>query len=154
MILDLRALPAGPRPFEGIEPVSILELQNDPYVAPVGAVSYRFSVERVQQRLLVRGSVHAQVELRCVRCQERVIGQVEDKAVSLCLKLAPNQEFVDLTNDIREAIIVALPPYPVCGPDCRGLCSQCGANLNRITCGCSSGPRDSRWDVLDVLNPG
>ena len=57
MIVDLRALRVGPQLFEGTEPASVLELEGDFYVAPGGAIGYALSIERVQDRLLVHGTV-------------------------------------------------------------------------------------------------
>ncbi len=62
------------------------------------------------------------------------------------------RDSVDLTEDIREAIILAFPGYPVCRPDCKGLCSRCGKNLNRGACGCAP-PEDNRWVALENLSP-
>ena len=59
-------------------------------------------------------------------------------------------ESVDLTEDIRESIILAFPHYPVCKPECKGLCPQCGENLNRQTCSCQP-PADDRWAGLEGL---
>lgn len=55
---------------------------------------------------------------------------------------------VDLTEDMREAMIVCFPGYPVCSPDCKGLCPKCGENLNTSVCTC--GPTDdNRWALLE-----
>jgi uncharacterized metal-binding protein YceD (DUF177 family) len=60
-------------------------------------------------------------------------------------------ESVDLTEDIRESMILAFPHYPVCNPECKGLCPQCGVNLNNAPCSCQP-PADDRWAGLDGLN--
>ena len=62
-------------------------------------------------------------------------------------------EFVDLTDELRQSIILALPSYPVCRQDCRGVCVTCGKNLNEGPCTCSHSERDSRWGALDALVP-
>lgn len=43
---------------------------------------------------------------------------------------------IDLTNDLRDFIMLALPGQNLCSEDCKGLCSQCGADLNETTCSC------------------
>jgi uncharacterized protein len=48
---------------------------------------------------------------------------------------------LDVTEMLREQFQLALPMKPLCTDDCRGLCPQCGANLNRVTCDC-----DPRWE--------
>ncbi len=58
---------------------------------------------------------------------------------------------LDLDAMVREQILLALPPYPVCRESCKGLCSVCGANLNAGDCGCDRSVPDSRWDALRKL---
>lgn len=59
-------------------------------------------------------------------------------------------EFADLTEDIRESIILALPGFPVCDPGCRGLCPKCGINRNRAACTCREEP-ETQWTALNGL---
>ena len=49
---------------------------------------------------------------------------------------------------IWETLITALPAALVCSPDCKGLCPQCGANLNKGPCGCRKDTKDPRFDIL------
>ena len=44
---------------------------------------------------------------------------------------------VDLTEQILEALSLAVPMKPLCRPDCKGLCANCGKNLNEGSCGCA-----------------
>ncbi|HTL70951.1 MAG TPA: DUF177 domain-containing protein [Candidatus Eisenbacteria bacterium] len=48
-------------------------------------------------------------------------------------------DFVNIDQDVRDEIILDHPIRVLCRPDCRGLCSQCGANLNAGPCGCKTG---------------
>ena len=47
--------------------------------------------------------------------------------------------------------MLALPPNPLCRPDCKGLCPECGANLNEGMCACSRDEGDPRMAVLRGL---
>lgn len=58
---------------------------------------------------------------------------------------------IDITDLIRETILLAEPIKPVCSETCRGLCPKCGANLNINTCGCNSAKVDPRLAVLGKL---
>ncbi len=49
---------------------------------------------------------------------------------------------------IREQLLLALPMSAVCREDCKGLCSQCGTNLNETKCGCDPKPVDPRLASL------
>ena len=57
---------------------------------------------------------------------------------------------IDLEPLAREAVVLELPPAPLCKEDCRGLCAQCGADLNDGPCSCEA-PVDPRWAALDEL---
>jgi uncharacterized protein len=56
---------------------------------------------------------------------------------------------LDLEPALREALILALPPYPVCQESCKGLCPVCGTNLNERECGCDRKVPDPRWAALE-----
>jgi uncharacterized protein len=55
---------------------------------------------------------------------------------------------IDLDPLVREQLVLALPPYPVCKDSCKGLCPVCGANLNDRECGCDRHVPDPRWAGL------
>jgi uncharacterized protein len=61
---------------------------------------------------------------------------------------------IDLDPVIREQLLLALPGYPVCQDDCKGLCSMCGANLNERDCGCERRMPDPRWAALQNFGKG
>jgi uncharacterized protein len=61
-------------------------------------------------------------------------------------------DFIDLGEILREQILLALPMYPRCSEDCRGLCPVCGANLNQRECGCERGEVDPRLIVLKSIS--
>lgn len=56
---------------------------------------------------------------------------------------------IDLDPLVREQILLALPPYPVCREDCKGLCPVCGQNRNEKACGCDTHVPDPRWAGLE-----
>ncbi len=58
---------------------------------------------------------------------------------------------IDLDPVVREQLLLALPSYPVCRDDCKGLCSMCGVNLNERECGCERRVPDPRWAALEKL---
>ena len=58
---------------------------------------------------------------------------------------------IDLSQMVREQIVLALPMKPLCKPDCRGLCALCGANRNEASCECAPEDTDPRWAPLKTL---
>lgn len=61
-----------------------------------------------------------------------------------------DQEVIDLEPLLREQFVLAIPYAPLCSEDCKGLCSQCGINLNSGTCTCHP-PIDPRLAGLKGL---
>ena len=62
-----------------------------------------------------------------------------------------NGDRIDLREGIQEQILMALPVRPLCRESCKGLCPQCGANLNKGDCGCDHAPRNTQFSALKKL---
>jgi uncharacterized protein len=60
---------------------------------------------------------------------------------------------VDITEPIRQVLILAVPLKPLCAETCRGLCASCGANLNETGCDCKRDNTDPRWEGLKGFLP-
>jgi len=52
---------------------------------------------------------------------------------------------------VREFMLLEVPISPLCRPDCKGLCLECGNNLNENTCDHIPSTGDSRFDALKAL---
>jgi DUF177 domain-containing protein len=70
-----------------------------------------------------------------------------------CYAIPARAREIDLRDAVREELLLAVPQFVECRPDCRGLCTDCGANLNAGPCGCRP-KRDPRWEALSDLLPG
>ena len=57
-------------------------------------------------------------------------------------------DFIDLAPIICEQIILQIPIKVLCSEECKGLCPQCGANLNTSSCNCHLNFVDNRMAVL------
>jgi uncharacterized protein len=68
------------------------------------------------------------------------------------LSAAPYEgDLIDLDDVVREQVELAIPMARLCGEECKGLCPECGANLNEGDCGCSTEQIDPRWAALKSL---
>lgn len=85
------------------------------------------------QELVVTAAVRCPLHLSCARCLEEFASTLHTTAV-LSYKVQPT-DAVDITEDVRQEIMLAYPMRPMCRPDCRGLCGTCGQNLNLASCG-------------------
>lgn len=64
--------------------------------------------------------------------------------------VAPDAPDIDVTPAVREELLLAAPRYLECREDCKGLCPQCGKDLNAGPCGCAPAG-DARWQPLKAL---
>ncbi len=59
---------------------------------------------------------------------------------------------IDLSEEVAQQIIMAIPFNPVCTSACKGLCSQCGADLNETDCSCSEADSANPFAALKALS--
>lgn len=64
--------------------------------------------------------------------------------------IEPNATVLDLSESVREELLLSAPAYVLCREDCRGLCPGCGQDLNVGTCTCRPST-DSHWGPLEAL---
>jgi uncharacterized protein len=115
--------------------------------------------------VLVRVALQGVLDQECRRCLEPVAVPVEEELTLLFVppgETAEEDEEVrilpkdmmelDLGAAIREELVLSQSPFALCRLDCRGLCPQCGVNLNEETCQCRMEEPDPRWDTLRALN--
>ena len=118
--------------------------------------------------LIFTGAIAGQLVSQCGRCleecvlpirrefslvlsPERTLGrEVELNADELSASFY-SEDKVDLSALVHEETFLALPSQPLCREDCRGLCPQCGTNLNLEPCECRPVWRDPRLAVLATL---
>ncbi len=58
------------------------------------------------------------------------------------------EDEIDLSSQIWEVMLTSLPAVVLCREDCKGLCPECGVNLNTETCSCKKTAGDARFEVL------
>lgn len=58
---------------------------------------------------------------------------------------------IDLREGVQEQVVMALPLRPLCHENCKGLCPQCGADLNNGDCGCDQAPANTQFSALKKL---
>jgi len=139
-------------PLEGEEPGEMLELEQDPVARADGPVRYALHVEPAGADLVVRGEVEAPLRLRCPRCAQFFSTTVRVSSFLHAYEWAEHPESLDVTSDVREDVLLEIPGYALCDEACKGLCPQCGKNLNDGPCGCApSGDALSPWGALDGL---
>jgi uncharacterized protein len=124
-------------------------------------------LESVSEGVLVTGTVSGPTSGECARCLTPVTGDVEIDLTELFAypDSATDEttdadevgrvvnDTVDLEQPIIDAVGLALPFVPLCGPDCAGLCPQCGVALASAEPGHHHEQIDPRWAKLaDILD--
>jgi uncharacterized protein len=151
MIVSLIDMDIDEKSYQGEDPSSILELDDQKFVRAEGPVKYDLKINLVDCELVVRGEIKADVSFICMRCTEFFRVTVQDSSFLRVVQVNDNTESVDLTGDIRETIILAFAVSPVCDSGCKGLCDQCGTNLNKEKCECVPPAGEDRWGALNEL---
>jgi uncharacterized protein len=139
----------------------------------VAPVHLEFDVHKDKGRFRLAGRTETELELLCSRCLESFRLPV---AATFDLRYHPASEMsvandqevpdedletsyyedneIDLNGLMREQFYLALPMKPLCQDLCRGLCPQCGTNLNGGECQCPAAWEDPRLAPLRSLTRG
>ncbi|MBC8161405.1 MAG: DUF177 domain-containing protein [Roseiflexaceae bacterium] len=130
--------------------------------------SVRFT--RTASGVLADVQAHSKVDTQCIRCLTAVQPPVQivfrdefHSVVEVTTGYAlpkPDEDdpyfiseshLVDLGGAIREYGLIEMPMRPLCREDCKGLCPNCGADLNEGPCDCVEDTSDNRFDALKKL---
>jgi uncharacterized protein len=136
----------------------------------VGEVRVTGTLSNAASRLLLRAQMHARALLTCSRCADEFEADLEadleeeflpeesaeaqegkDFPWSDVTTYAPEDRWIDLTEIIRQNALASVPIQVLCKPACKGLCSQCGVNLNATSCSCETHDIDPRLSSLREL---
>ncbi|WP_027369663.1 YceD family protein [Desulfovermiculus halophilus] len=143
------------------EPLAEFEL-NAEIVEPLTA---ELHIVPQSDGLLIQGRLQGSVSLVCDRCTESMPcpldvpftvfesleGQNEEEEYAERFRQGGEGLELDLAAVLWEQFVLALPVKPLCMPNCRGICPQCGRNLNAGECGCDRNTLDPRLEVLRRL---
>lgn len=154
-------------PEDGLQQESDVPVVTGENAEPdIAHASLRFL--KVGKSVLVEGSVHISVSMRCSRClgdfscpldisfEEEYTpseelgseGEHELTGSELNLGFYANDE-IDTEELVKEQILLAVPMKPLCSEECKGICPDCGLNLNEGTCKCRREEIDPRLAPLE-----
>jgi uncharacterized protein len=156
-----RSLQEGTYPIEIERPSEMLDLSGfeKEILRVLGTVT------RKVDRLIFDLKISAEGEFECTRCLEPTtktvrtdvhvefnppqLGQVEDEFNHTYDPTG--KAYVDLYDDIRDALALAIPMKVLCKQDCKGICPGCGTDLNKAACVCEKESPESEWAALKTL---
>lgn len=170
MLLDLTRYRQPAANFARMFQPSEVGTEGELYVV-TAPVDLAFEILKDKDRFRLVGRVQTTLELSCSRCVDAF---PLDVASPFDLRYSPaaeaaseateseigeddldtsyyTDEQIDLNELLREQFYLALPMKPLCREDCRGLCPQCGTNLNTGACSCTPAWEDPRLAALKAL---
>ncbi len=156
-------------PEEGLR----LSVKEDPAALDLAVGGGRFLepiavdlfLVKAEKAVLVTGRITAPVAFECVRCLREFPASLDIPISTQFVPPTPlpsgehpmppqqaedyycRDDAIVLDDLVRQEVLLAVPFSPQCRDDCRGLCVQCGQDLNQGACSCAP-PPDPRWAVL------
>ena len=128
------------------------------------------NVAREYDHIRVEGQIETRVRLACSRCLTdyelglaaqftifyiRSSGAIPAEEVELSeqdlVSLTFEGDEIDFIDEIANQVITEIPFKPLCNEECKGLCPQCGADLNAGECGCRNLEPVSKFSALKDL---
>lgn len=159
MLLDLRRVFAEEikeLPFSGTFDMSDTDIAGShPFVSPI---AFSGTVKPFADGAQMEAEVSFRFEIPCDRCTEMVSREYRYHFSHMLVRklnqednddyILVEDEKLDVDELLRTDVLLELPTKFLCKPDCKGLCSQCGQNLNLGDCGCNKHRIDPRLEVL------
>jgi uncharacterized protein len=141
------------------------------FVAPIKTA---LKAIQVGDMIEVEGDIQTSVRLPCGRCLKASVNHLKSRfALTYVRRLPGTQEDtendeielsademgliqfqgeeINLRDGIQEQVVMALPFRALCREDCKGLCFQCGADLNEGDCGCNRQAPSGKFAALKNL---
>jgi uncharacterized protein len=163
-VLQAKKVIGSRQPFHFITSADKLAIDGDnPWTG--GDIEVRGEVVNNGRVLEVKGIMYAKSTYSCNRCLDEFSTFVEvpfaENYQESDMEISGSEDElvyyqgdeIDILDLLRESLILAELLKPLCSEECRGLCPQCGANLNVKQCSCESQIIDPRLAVLQQLLP-
>lgn len=162
MILNINSLKSGINHFEFEDE----EFEVDHQSVSFDNVKITSIVDRRSGSIVVSSRWQGETHQTCDRCLERFNGHLEDTWTiyytwdresaqnddeEIMQVLPVGAKEIDLSKGLRESVLLAIPMKLLCSQACKGLCSECGTNLNYHDCDCVDESIDPRWEGLRKL---
>ncbi|MGD9567439.1 MAG: DUF177 domain-containing protein [Sedimentibacter sp.] len=126
-------------------------------------IDFNGSIFKVDENVILNGTIKYTFSDECARClspfdnavitkfEAFLLRQVEENDESDEIKLKITDGCVDLEETIKQMIYLSMPMKSLCKKDCKGICPNCGVNLNNEECKCNNNLTDPRFDKLKDL---
>ena len=171
MIFEIEEIPDGDFNFSLLAAKEKFEI-NQPDCSLDGSVRVNGRLTRIERDIFFAGDLQASLQVLCTRCLKPFPLMVKNKIRVHFIPRAKEQssgtevevketdieqevyeeDRVDLSGPIRDNILLDVPLIRLCNEGCKGICSECGNDLNTNQCECQrEGEIDPRFAVLKIL---
>jgi uncharacterized protein len=156
LIFDLVDLPAEGIKLRGSAKVADLKLESDDRFEFNDEFEYDLSLTDIgSDSVLLLGKINGKTDIVCDRCNQKAEFKISLPELCHRYENAYGKE-LDLTNKLREDILLSLPQKVLCREDCAGLCYSCAADLNEGPCDCEEiidedFQAEDPWAALDAF---
>ena len=148
------------REEKSVEPKDAGFVDDEEIIQPINIT---FDIDKVGTEHYIKAHFNTIAHFNCDRCAEEFDLKISDDIRIILTrdeslleqddvyKINDGTSIVDITESVKEALVLAFPGKKLCSKDCQGLCVVCGANLNKETCTCEKDQIDPRWEALKKL---
>ena len=151
LLINLSCIGEHGRNIKGSLSPEIVDVPINDHLNLPYPVDYDLNISIVQASALISGRVYSTIRCQCDRCLSDFEKFLENPNICHYLPVTEDKT-IDLTDEIREDMLIVFPQKLLCSKDCLGLCCFCGQNLNQKQCKCSDKTSDAgTWDQLDEL---
>ena len=135
-------------------------------------VASLYLARKGENKIEVRGGIETQIILSCDRCLAEFVYTINTPFQLIFEVSSPGEHWhvqdlesgraeietvlldeprIDVGDILRQQVLLALPEKLLCGPECKGLCSKCGVNLNEGKCSCPREGKNTPFSILEQL---
>lgn len=143
------------------EPVEKLGLDN----LFLGNVAVDCTMDKSIHQVVLNCKLAIKAHLNCDRCNEDYETELNSEFLLSFLfvhekiesddfnlkYLSPDQDKIDISEDVIEYVRLTLPMKNLCNENCKGLCPYCGINLNEKKCNCTEIKYNDVWEPLKKM---
>ncbi len=156
-------------PSEGLQ-IRVLEEGRFESVKAVSPYEAILKVMKEGEDVFLSGTVKCNIELHCSRCLnpytlginsplDIVLSPAKLVAQEGYYELQKNEldvsfykdSTIDIDDIVNEQLYLNIPMKPLCSNDCKGICPECGTDLNKTQCSCHINKIDERFKILEKL---
>ncbi|MEA2062788.1 MAG: DUF177 domain-containing protein, partial [Gemmatimonadota bacterium] len=173
LIIDLKDIISGSHQAEGRLEAKALMFNSESGIEFSGPLFLSVRISTTDQlTYYTKGWISFEMDEKCSRClkalhhhqRTRISGifafpealdrlelsgeRLEEEGIR---ELEQGRKTIDLTDLVRECVLLDYPRFLQCSEDCKGLCPVCGCNLNERECNCARDEIDPRWAKLKEL---